>query len=84
MQNWRFGSSKGYSKTLVKAKSQTKTSRVKPYTGQCCGKTQKSANEKLVQDLAIVDSIKIKGKLSFPFLYKLFLFDLVIYVLLQL
>jgi endonuclease G len=39
--NWRFGSSKGYSKTLAIAKSQTKTNNAKPYAGQCCGKIQK-------------------------------------------
>ena len=40
IQNWQFGSSKRYSHTLVKAKSQTKTSKIKSYTGQCCGKTK--------------------------------------------
>lgn len=40
VQNWKFGSSKGSSKTFAKAKSQTKTNHEKPYVGQCCGITK--------------------------------------------
>ena len=39
-QNWNFGPCKANSKNLVKAKKQATSSRLKPYTGQCCGKTQ--------------------------------------------
>ncbi len=39
-QNWDFGPCKGNSMALVKAKKQAEISKTKPYTGQCCGKTQ--------------------------------------------
>ncbi|RXQ87630.1 DNA/RNA non-specific endonuclease [Ancylomarina salipaludis] len=39
-QNWDFGPCKANSMVLVKAKKQAEISKTKPYTGQCCGKTQ--------------------------------------------
>jgi len=39
-QNWTFGTYKGKSQLLVKAKKQTQTKKVKLNTGQCCGKTK--------------------------------------------
>ncbi|RZT97367.1 endonuclease G [Ancylomarina subtilis] len=39
-QNWDFGPCKGNNMAMVKAKKQAEISKTKPYTGQCCGKTQ--------------------------------------------
>ncbi|MGZ2368995.1 DNA/RNA non-specific endonuclease [Ancylomarina sp. YFZ004] len=40
LHNWRFGSRKGYSHAIVKANKDIEAIRIKPYVGQCCGKTK--------------------------------------------